>query len=190
VPNTAVMPAAAPATKSVLRSAELRSKSWANNELSAPPVMMIGPSAPNGPPVPIEIADDSGLRIATFGCIRLPPIRIASMASGMPCPRILSEPKRAISPMTRPPRAGASTIHRLGFKPASETVWALRVWNQTRLVASAMAWSSTQAASPPPAPTGIAMATSIRTRRSVVKSPSRGMEPAETGRGILSLDGN
>jgi hypothetical protein len=25
----------------------------------APPVMMIGPSAPNGPPEPIEIADDT-----------------------------------------------------------------------------------------------------------------------------------
>ena len=66
MPNTAVMPAAAPATKSVLRSAELRSKSWANNELSAPPVMMIGPSAPNGPPVPMAMAEDNGLRIATF----------------------------------------------------------------------------------------------------------------------------
>ena len=31
----------------------------------APPVMMIGPSAPNGPPVPMEIAEDSGLRMAT-----------------------------------------------------------------------------------------------------------------------------
>lgn len=84
MPNTAVMPAAAPATKSVLRSAELRSKSWANNELSAPPVMMIGPSAPNGPPVPMAMAEDNGLRIATLGSIRRWPISIASMASGMP----------------------------------------------------------------------------------------------------------
>src|SRR5581483_4559848 len=58
VPNTAVMPAAAPATKSVLRSAALRLKHCANSEPIAPPVMMIGPSAPNGPPVPIEIAED------------------------------------------------------------------------------------------------------------------------------------
>ena len=28
---------------------------------------MIGPSAPNGPPVPIEMAEESGFRIATFG---------------------------------------------------------------------------------------------------------------------------
>ena len=54
--------------------------------------MMIGPSAPNGPPEPIEIADESGFRSATFGSTRLPRIRIASIASGMPWPRIFSDP--------------------------------------------------------------------------------------------------
>ena len=43
---------------------------------------MIGPSAPNGPPEPIEIADESGLSSATFGSIRLPLIRMASMRFG------------------------------------------------------------------------------------------------------------
>ena len=42
-------------------------ENWANSEPNAPPVMMIGPSAPNGPPVPMEIAEDSGFSIATFG---------------------------------------------------------------------------------------------------------------------------
>ena len=92
VPKMALMPAAAPATSSVLRSAVDRWKNCANSEPKAPPVMMIGPSAPNGPPVPIEIADDSGLSSATRGWIRLRPIRIASIASGMPWPRIFSEP--------------------------------------------------------------------------------------------------
>ncbi len=92
VPNTAVMPALAPATSSVFRSAALRSKHWANKEPSAPPVMMIGPSAPNGPPVPIDIAEEIGFSAATFGSIRLCPIRIASMASGIPWPRIFSDP--------------------------------------------------------------------------------------------------
>ena len=73
--------------------------------------MMIGPSAPNGPPDPIEMAEDTGLSTATLGCIRLLPMRIASIASGMPCPRIRSEPSRAISPMIRPPAAGISTDH-------------------------------------------------------------------------------
>ena len=92
VPKIAVMPAAAPATSSVLRSAGLMSKNCANNEPSAPPVMMIGPSAPNGPPLPMAMADDRGLSRATLGAMRLWPIRIASSASGMPWPRIFSEP--------------------------------------------------------------------------------------------------
>ena len=174
VPKIAVMPAAAPATSRVLRSAALRLKHCANSEPMAPPVMMIGPSAPNGPPVPIEIADDSGLSTATLGCMRLPPIRIASMASGMPWPRIFSEPKRAISPMMRPPIAGARTIHRLGLRWASDMVCVLRVCNHTRLVTRAIARNSSHAAAAPPVPTTIAIAMSMRTRRSVVKSPRRG----------------
>lgn len=73
VPKIAVMPATAPATSSVLRSAALRWKHCANSDPMAPPVMMIGPSAPNGPPLPIEIADESGFRSATFSDRRLSP---------------------------------------------------------------------------------------------------------------------
>ena len=62
------MPAAAPATSNVFRSAAVRWKSCAISEPNAPPVMMIGPSAPNGPPEPIEIADESGFSSATLGC--------------------------------------------------------------------------------------------------------------------------
>ena len=75
-----------------LALAAVRWKTCAISEPNAPPVMMIGPSAPNGPPVPIEMADDSGLSTATFGCIRLRPMRMASIASGMPWPRMRSEP--------------------------------------------------------------------------------------------------
>ena len=110
VPKIPVMPAAAPATSSVFRSAALKWKNCANSEPMAPPVMMIGPSAPNGPPVPIEIAEDRGLSTATLGDIRLPPIRIASIASGMPWPRIFSDPNRAMKPITSPPSTGAATI--------------------------------------------------------------------------------
>ncbi len=68
--------------------------------------MMIGPSAPNGPPVPIAIAEESGFSNATLGSIRLWPMRIASIASGMPWPRIFSDPNRAISPMMIEPITG------------------------------------------------------------------------------------
>ena len=90
--NVADMPAAAPATSSVFRSALVRWKNCAMSDPIAPPVMMIGPSAPNGPPDPIEIADEIGFSSATFGSTRLPLIRMASIASGMPCPRIRSDP--------------------------------------------------------------------------------------------------
>ena len=66
VAKTADMPAAAPATSNVLRSAALRWNCCAKSEPNAPPVMMIGPSAPNGPPVPMEMAEESGLSSATF----------------------------------------------------------------------------------------------------------------------------
>src|SRR5690349_18890376 len=42
------------------------------SEPNAPPVMMIGPSAPNGPPEPIEIAAESGFRTARRGPARAP----------------------------------------------------------------------------------------------------------------------
>ena len=58
----------------------------------APPVMMIGPSAPNGPPLPMTMPEDTGLSTATLADILLLPNRMASIASGMPWPRILSEP--------------------------------------------------------------------------------------------------
>ena len=90
--KVADMPAAAPATSSVLRSVLVKWRNWATSEPMAPPVMMIGPSAPNGPPEPMEIAADNGLSRATFGSMRLPLIRMASIASGMPCPRMRSEP--------------------------------------------------------------------------------------------------
>src|ERR1700722_14538028 len=90
--NVADIPAAAPATSSVLRSTLVNLKNCAINDPIAPPVMMIGPSAPHGPPLPMEIADDIGFRIASLGSTRLPLIRMDSSASGMPCPRILSEP--------------------------------------------------------------------------------------------------
>ena len=67
VANVAAMPAAAPATSSVFRSAFDRWKNCAKSDPKAPPVMMMGPSAPNGPPVPIEIAEEIGFKIATFG---------------------------------------------------------------------------------------------------------------------------
>jgi hypothetical protein len=147
VPNTAVMPAVAPATSSVLRSAAVSLKNCANSEPIAPPVMMIGPSAPNGPPLPITMPDESGLSTATLGDILLLPKRIASMASGMPWPRIFSEPKRAISPTISPPMTGTAITHSPSVLSAGERLANDSVWKKNKLVKKRIRLSSTTAAS-------------------------------------------
>jgi len=48
----------------------------------------LGPSAPNGPPVPIEIAAETGFRKVIRAGMRLSFSRICSIASGIPWPRI------------------------------------------------------------------------------------------------------
>ena len=72
--------------------------------------MIMGPSAPKGPPEPMEMAEESGLRIATFGSMRLPLSRIDSIAYGMPWPRMRSEPYFAMTPMMRAPAIGTKTL--------------------------------------------------------------------------------
>ena len=61
------MPAAAPATSSVVRSASVSLIHCAMSEPRAPPLIMMGPSAPNGPPEPMAIAAEIGFRMATLG---------------------------------------------------------------------------------------------------------------------------
>src|SRR5580700_4753513 len=65
--KVADIPAAAPATNSVLRSVLVKWNNCAIIDPIAPPVIMMGPSAPKGPPDPIEIADEMGFNNATFG---------------------------------------------------------------------------------------------------------------------------
>jgi hypothetical protein len=86
------MPAAAPAASRVLRSSALVRIHWPSTEPTAPPVAMIGPSAPNGPPVPIEIAAEIGLRNIMRSGTRLSLVSTCSIASGMPWPRMAREP--------------------------------------------------------------------------------------------------
>src|SRR5262249_31309466 len=56
-----------------------------------PPVTMMGPSAPKGPPVPIATAADNGLATAVLGATRLRLVSTASIASGMPWPRMMGD---------------------------------------------------------------------------------------------------
>jgi hypothetical protein len=53
---------------------------------------MIGPSAPNGLPLPMATAADSGFRNMGRGGIMLCPCSTRSITSGIPWPRIAFEP--------------------------------------------------------------------------------------------------
>jgi hypothetical protein len=94
----------------------VRWKNWAISEPTAPPVMMIGPSAPNGPPDPMEIAEASGLSRATCGSTRLPLMRMASIASGMQSrqARISPEPRICRRPVGDSLRPGSHAHQRCG----------------------------------------------------------------------------
>ena len=87
-------PAAAPAASRILRSDGETRMTCPSSDPSAPPVTMIGPSAPNGAPVPIAIAAETGFATAVRGAMRLCLVSTASIASGMPCPRITGRPSR------------------------------------------------------------------------------------------------
>ncbi len=92
LPKVAAIPAAAPAASSVFRSAAVVRRSWPTNEPSAPPVAMMGPSAPNGPPVPMATAAERGLSRVIRAGMRLRLSRTCSIASGMPWPRMAADP--------------------------------------------------------------------------------------------------
>src|SRR6185437_13339004 len=62
--NVAAIPAPAPQASNTLRSDAVVAMNCPTSEPSAPPVWMMGPSAPNGPPVPMAMAAESGFRMA------------------------------------------------------------------------------------------------------------------------------
>ncbi len=92
VPNVAAMPAAAPAARRAFRSPAVTTRTCPTREPRAPPVAMMGPSAPNGPPVPMAIAAEIGLSTVSRAGMRLRLKSTCSMASGMPWPRMAAEP--------------------------------------------------------------------------------------------------
>ena len=106
LPKIAAIPAQAPAVKMIFLSAGDMCMAWPVKDPKAPPVAMIGPSAPNGPPVPIDMAADKGFKKVIIGGILLSSKIIFSIASGMPCPLIAFEPYLAISPTRILPAIG------------------------------------------------------------------------------------
>ena len=109
LPNVAAIPAAAPAASSVFRSAAVVRSTCPKSDPSAPPVAMMGPSAPNGPPVPMATAAESGFRSVIRAGTRLRLSSTCSIASGIPWPRMAADPYRAMRPTTIPPSTGTTT---------------------------------------------------------------------------------
>lgn len=83
---------------------------------------MIGPSAPNGPPAPIEMAEESGLRNVNRAGMRLWLTSTCSIASGIPCPRIALEPYLAMIPITIAPITGTPMTQGPKLLSAGETL--------------------------------------------------------------------
>ena len=121
LPNIAAIPAQAPAASTIFRSPEEICIHCPVKEPNAPPVAMIGPSAPNGPPVPMEIAADKGFRNVITGGILLSSRMIFSIASGIPCPPIALEPYLAINPTRIAPPIGMNTTSQPSWLPAGDT---------------------------------------------------------------------
>ena len=151
VPNVAAMPAAAPAASMILRSLAETCRTCPSSEPMAPPVTMIGPSAPNGPPVPMATAADSGLAIAVRGATRLWRTSTASIASGMPWPRMIGD-QRARRLTTVAPSTAATTINGDGSRSLKLGTDQPHWWNRNRLVNSPIRWTRTHAAPPAAAP--------------------------------------
>ncbi len=160
-PNVAAMPAAAPHASRILRSLADTCSTWPSSEPRAPPVTMIGPSAPNGPPVPMATAADSGLATAVRGATRLWRTRTASIASGMPWPRITGAQRASRLTTAAPSTAVATTSGPSGNVAKSGDAQPHR-WKRNRFVNSPMRCTSTQAAPPAARPSTAASTASLR----------------------------
>lgn len=146
-PKVAAIPAAAPAASRILRSAGETSSTWPRREPKAPPVTMIGPSAPKGPPVPIAMAADSGFATAVLGAIRLCRVSTTSIASGMPCPRIAGD-HRASMETASPPTTAAATTPGPARSWPKDGMSTPRRWNRNRLVIRPMSFNRRKPAKP------------------------------------------
>jgi hypothetical protein len=166
VPKIAAIPAAAPLASKILRSAGVTLIPWPTKDPSAPPVTMIGPSAPNGPPVPIATAADVGLATAARGWMRLCLERIASIASGIPWPRMTGD-HFASNATTSPPATAAGTSVQSGWKLRSDGRSQPHWCSSNTFVITPMRCTSTYAAPPAAMPSTAASSDTNTDRRAV-----------------------
>ena len=164
VPNVAAMPAAAPQASRILRSLAETWSTCPTSDPRAPPVTMIGPSAPNGPPVPIATAADRGLATAVRGATLLRRVRTASMASGMPWPRMIGDQRASSVTSPAPAIAVTTTAGPMGRSAKLGRVVPQR-WNRARLVRTAMNLIRSHAVAPATRPRAAASTQRSTSRR-------------------------
>jgi hypothetical protein len=112
-------------------------------------------------------AAETGLATAVRGAMRLCLTRMASIASGIPWPRIRGA-HRASRLMSRAPTTAAMTMCGPMASSVNEGVSHAHRWNRARLVTRPMRWRRVQAARPPPTPRTAARQVRTRSRRGEV----------------------
>lgn len=101
--------------------------------------------------------------MAVRGAMRLCLVKIASMASGMPWPR-MSGAHLAMALMTSAPVTAAAKSGQPGWSLASERFSVVSSWNKATFVSSRMRCTRTQAAPPPATPRRAAIPASRTSR--------------------------
>src|SRR5580693_8559062 len=148
---------------------------------------MMGPSAPNGPPVPIAMAAEMGFRMATRGAMRLRLNRTASIASGMPCPLIFEVPYFAITPTISPPMTGVTmTIQPRWLCCALEKSVDQR-WKKKRLVNSPISLYRANATRPATNPTAPARVQTSSIRKDAGGSESNALRTLSEFKAVESV---
>lgn len=117
----------------IFRSEGDTRSSWPVSEPMAPPVTMIGPSAPNGADEPMATAAEIGLAIAVDGAIRLSLVSTASIASGMP---VAADDRCPLGEAADDEGADHGDDHDAGLGAASKGGWNPERPNTARFVMS------------------------------------------------------
>ena len=107
--NVAEMPAAAPHATSVRTIGAGARAICPSADPIAEPIWTIGPSRPQLPPKPIDVADASALTAITRGRMMPPRNATASITSGTPWPFASGANRDAMNAAVAPPSASCST---------------------------------------------------------------------------------
>ena len=147
--NVAEIPAAAPHATSVRTIGAGARTTCPSTEPMVEPIWTIGPSRPQLPPKPIEVAEANALIPITRGRIFPPRSATASITSGTPCPLASGAKVDAIQAAMMPPSASCTTIANTPMTLPRDAPMTLNAKNVSPLMSARKA----TAPKPPPRPT-------------------------------------